>query len=54
MNQDQSEITIKLTEYAQMNEDQTFLYALQAAGVDNWDGYDEAKDILEQWAEEDA
>lgn len=29
-----------------------FLTALEAAGVDNWDGYEEARELQRQWAEE--
>jgi len=39
-------ITITLKEYEELNEDSNFLQALQAAGVDNWDGHDYAIDIL--------
>lgn len=41
---------IELTqeEYNQLIRDQRFLRALEAAGVDNWEGYDIAKDILEE------
>ena len=31
-----------------LEEDAKFLSALRAAGVDNWDGYDYAFDILEE------
>lgn len=39
-------ITITEDEYKSLIEDSNFLEALQAAGVDNWDGYDLAIDIL--------
>jgi len=29
------------------------LCALEAAGVDNWEGYEEAMNILEEWNSED-
>ena len=32
-----------------LEETQTWMDALEAAGVDNWDGYDEALLILEEW-----
>ena len=41
-------ITITKQEYVQLAEDQRFLHALQAAGVDNWEGYDYAFDLLEE------
>ena len=28
--------------YEELLNDQKFLYALQAAGIDNWEGYDDA------------
>lgn len=42
-------ITITLKEYNKLIENDAFMDALVAAGVDNWDGYDEAKDLLEEW-----
>lgn len=32
---------------------ETFLCALEAAGVDNWSGYEYAYEILEEWEKED-
>lgn len=37
-------VTIKQSEYEELLEDSAFLNALVAAGVDNWDGYDEARE----------
>lgn len=34
--------------YEEMVEDQIFLQCLQAAGVDNWDGYYEAQEMMEE------
>lgn len=42
-------ITITKKEYKKLVEDSAFLDALSAAGVDNWDGYDHAQEILEEW-----
>lgn len=39
-------VTITKTEYAQLKEDQEWLRALEAAGVDNWEGYQYAQDII--------
>jgi len=39
-------ITITRAEYTQLLADQRLLRALQAAGVDNWDGYDDAIEAL--------
>jgi hypothetical protein len=41
-------ISIKRSEYDELLEDSAFLNALRAAGVDNWDGYDYALEILEE------
>lgn len=41
-------ITITKKEYDQLVEDQRFLYALQGAGVDNWEGYSYALELLEE------
>lgn len=38
-------ITISKSEYAQLLEDQEWLQCLEAAGVDNWTGFEEAQDI---------
>lgn len=37
-------VTIPKEEYGELLEDQRFLQALEAAGVDNWVGYDIAKE----------
>lgn len=39
--------TISLEELAQLREDSALLHALEAAGVDNWEGYGEALRELE-------
>lgn len=33
-------------------EDSMFLAALETAGVDNWDGYEYAQEIMDNWVEE--
>ena len=38
--------------YDEARKDQLTLYALQQAGVDNWDGYGDAMDILDEWENE--
>ena len=40
--------TMTDSEYQELNNDWNFLRALEAAGVDNWEGYEEA------WARYDA
>lgn len=47
------QVTISKTVYDGLEEDSQFLHALIAAGVDNWDGYDVAQDIVNGWKEED-
>lgn len=42
MSNPEKTITITEKEYNQLIKDQEFLQILQAAGVDNWDGYDYA------------
>ena len=40
-------VTISLEEYNDLLDDKIFLLALQNAGVDNWSGYDYAKEIYQ-------
>jgi len=42
----ESTVTITLSEYNELIEDQNFLRALEAAGVDNWEGYDFAEELM--------
>lgn len=47
-------ITIPKSEYDELQHDSNFLNCLRAAGVDNWDGYDFAREEFnEQFPEED-
>jgi hypothetical protein len=39
-------ITISKEEYEELLEDAKFMRALEAAGVDNWEGYEYAQDLL--------
>mgnify|MGYP001762721509 CR=1 FL=1 len=41
----ESTITIPLSEYAKLKADQLWLTCLEQAGVDNWDGFEEAQKI---------
>ena len=45
-------VTISADQYEQLLEDSARLSALRAAGVDNWEGYDYAMEILREWEEE--
>lgn len=42
-------ITITLKEYNKLIENDAFMDALVAAGVDNWNGYEAAQEMLEEW-----
>mgnify|MGYP006385086585 CR=1 FL=1 len=49
----ETKVSITFDEYNQLlNRDQE-LCALESAGVDNWEGYEEAMNILEEWNSED-
>lgn len=40
-------VTVDLEDYEELVERDAFLSALEAAGVDNWDGYDFAQEIFD-------
>lgn len=42
------EISIPQEEYDQLIQDQKWLRALEAAGVDNWEGCDIARELLDE------
>ena len=44
----EEKVTITKEEYDQLQEDSRFLDCLRAAGVDNWEGYDYAFEILNE------
>jgi hypothetical protein len=44
-------VTIPKSEYEQLIKDSDFLGCLEAAGVDNWSGYEMAQDIQEAQGE---
>lgn len=46
-------IVITKADYEQLQDDSAFLYALEAAGVDNWEGYSIAIQILNGELDED-
>lgn len=41
-------VTIPKAEYEKLLEDQFWLECLESAGVDNWDGYDEAIQLFKE------
>lgn len=43
---DEPRIEIQLDEYLSLKEDSLFLECLMGAGVDNWDGYEQATETL--------
>lgn len=45
---DDEMITITKKEYDALKEDEALLDALRAAGVDNWDGWDFAHEMLNE------
>lgn len=45
---------ISRAELAQLKQREEWLSALEAAGVDNWDGFDEANSIQAEWDREAA
>ena len=49
---DEETITIKKTEYDDLIENSKKLEALEDCGVDNWEGYDEALEYLEDMEKE--
>jgi len=46
MENDEKMVKISKEEYKHLLEDSDTLSALEEAGVDNWEGYDDAMDIL--------
>jgi len=45
-------ITISEEEYNKTLDHIMWLDALEAAGVDNWQGFDEAREIYQEWDQE--
>lgn len=46
-------VTITVKEYESLQRDLQWLNAIECAGVDNWEGYEEAMNILEEWENEE-
>ena len=40
-------VTLTREEFDELESDQHFLRCLEGAGVDNWDGYEIAQDVME-------
>ncbi len=47
-------IAVNLEEYKKLLDDSNFLQALRSCGVDNWEGYGDAQDLLKTWKEQEA
>lgn len=47
-----STVTIPQEEFDEMVDRLTWLDALEAAGVDNWDGHDIALELFHEWNQE--
>jgi hypothetical protein len=45
-------VTIPKSRFDKLAQDSDFLEALKQAGVDNWNGYGDAQEILESWYED--
>ena len=46
-------VTISKERYQELLKGESWLAALEAAGLDNWDGCDVAREIQREWEEED-
>lgn len=46
-------VTITQKEYDDLLEDSLWLTALECAGVDNWDGWEEAQELYNKWKAEE-
>jgi hypothetical protein len=53
-NKEEETITISLERYNELLDHEAWVSALEAAGVDNWTGYDEACDILREYNGEES
>lgn len=47
--QKEKTVTITESEYDRLFEDSQMLEALDACGVDNWEGYERAQEMVEEW-----
>lgn len=49
----ETKVTITMKEYLELQETSAFMRALEAAGVDNWEGYGIAQDMMAEWQEKE-
>lgn len=47
-----NKVTISQEEYEELLEASALLECLKGCGVDNWDGWDDAQEMLDSWNEE--
>ncbi len=52
VNLEDDTVLVSKKRYQELIDAETKLMALEAAGVDNWSGYDEIFDIMEEWKKE--
>jgi len=45
---DEDNVTISTKEYNRLLESHNFLLCLESCGVDNWDGYGDAQEMMEE------
>lgn len=48
MNEPEETVTINKDEYERLLRQEEWLYCLEAAGVDNWSGYDHAVEMYQE------
>lgn len=53
MTDNEETVTISLKDYEQLMDDSQWLAALESAGVDNWEGFEFAMELLAEWNQED-
>lgn len=50
---DEGTVTLTKSEYASLKRDADFFQALDTVGVDGWEGFAEAKQLLWQWQQQE-
>ena len=53
MTDNEETVTISLKNYEQLLDDSQWLAALESAGVDNWERFEFAMELLAEWNQED-
>lgn len=52
MSKEPEQVTISREEYDSLIQSSRWLECLESAGVDNWSGFDYARELLDEWDEE--